>query len=235
MIESGGANCLWVKEKILVYELQTEDNGVYIYIMLNRVLVLSLLWVLLTLFSFSCIDDCQCPRSSVFDMVHQSFSLNPVQTQGFGTRPVIDTAYSLAFGIVLDIQYNQVKISDVEDNSRGQLIGSAYACDCLGDRFLNTDPVVNVELYMINSDLNDTLKVTDYFRASTFLSQASSVDSAINYFVQLSNDQYPYTLNQLNLELIEPSQFIGNRKVFATLITRSGKTNFAVTQNIYFR
>lgn len=202
--------------------------------MLVRALVLSLLWVLLTLFSFSCIDDCVCGPPGTYRVTTQGLDLIAYQTQGFGTKPVIDTAFSIAFG--LQTNFNQLldQIA-IKSQSRPYTIGNAaFACSCVEPTYQVPDPVKEVNLYLIDPIQGTEVLVSDNFRAS-YGQELITLDSALRYMNSYLGNQFYRGPSGFLLELVEPASFSGRKQIKCLATLNSGKSFTAVSQMIFFK
>jgi hypothetical protein len=204
--------------------------------MLRRFLFLTVIWVLASVFSTSCKDECVCGPPGTFRITTQGLDLKAYQTQGFGIKPVIDSAFSIAFGIQIDFKQLSERIA-LKANTGSDFFGNAaYACSCIGPSYEVPDPVNEINLYLINPLQGDTTLVSDKFRTNIFYGQEPiTLDSAVFYMNAFKGNYYTPAFFGFTLELVEPSLFSGSRQIQCVTKLKSGKVFTASTQNIYFK
>jgi hypothetical protein len=204
--------------------------------MLRRFLFLTVIWVLASVFSTSCEPECTCGPAGSYRIYTQGLDLVAYQTQGFDINPVIDTAFHFAFGIQAKLRQYAEQIA-LRTNSSPDFFGNAaYACDCPGPFYEVSDPVNDINLYLINPSQADTSIVNQKFMCFLYNGQELiTLDSAIR-FLRLNSEANNYSyFSSITFELIEPSLFLGNRKIQCVTRLKSGKTFTAFTQNIFFK
>jgi hypothetical protein len=204
--------------------------------MLRRFLFLAIVWSLVSVFSTSCEPDCTCGPVGSYRVYTQGLDLIAYQTQGFDIKPVIDTAFHFAFGIQARFKQYSEQIALRTNSGSGFFGNAAYACDCPGPFYEVSDPVNDINLYLINPSQADTSLVNQKFMCFLYDGQELiTLDSAIR-FLRLNSEAYYYpNFSKITFELIEPSLFKGNRKIQCVTKLKSGKTFTAFTQDIYFK
>jgi hypothetical protein len=108
----------------------------------------------------SCVH-CNCPDESRLNMQYDSVTIRPINTAGFNPTEVIDSTNRNAFGIEVIVfsEINSPSNATVQNLSLG--FKTAMACDCKDNSY--TDQIINVELYVIDTETSVRTNVTSNF------------------------------------------------------------------------
>ena len=127
---------------------------------------IAVLFLYLLQFTIAC-DPCDCPTPSTYERTYNDVLVKAWDTSGFQTKEVDGKVNKNAFGLTISVEFELEKIAHHKThNSFG--FGSAIACSCSSDKYINVDPIVSIEILVTNRDTNEINTVTDLFKTNGY-------------------------------------------------------------------
>lgn len=194
--------------------------------MKNKVMIVLAAMFLSQMF-FSCWG-CDCPAPSTFENNYTDVSIIPYDTSGFNPKILVNKAHKNAFGLGISVIFEPVKIADNFKlfSGLGFTSAMAFSCDCAGDKYLYPDPIDYVNIYIIDTQTDQKIDVTENFKIYFYSNELMSLSE---FFKQRENWQDGFQIELVAYETM-PNAVIFIAEVFL----KSGKTFSNKTQVVNF-
>jgi len=130
--------------------------------MLTKKNGIAIILLYLLQFTIAC-DPCDCPTPSTFERTYNDVSVKAWDTSGSTSKEIVGKVNKNAFGLTISVDFELEKVAHHKSHSSFGF-GSAIACSCNPDEYINVDPIVSIEILVTNSENNETSTVTDFFK-----------------------------------------------------------------------
>lgn len=155
--------------------------------------------ILVVLFSIqvliSCIF-CDCQDPETYEITYTSVNVTALNTSGFTDQEVTDSIYKNAFGLLVAMNSDFTLMHTVSPNfTLG--FSTVMACSCEEDTYIYPDPLTNINIYVVDTDTNEKINVSEKFKIRSYYDGLISLDE---FFAQRENwyDGFQFELVDFN-------------------------------------
>jgi hypothetical protein len=185
-------------------------------------------------FLMSCIPyACDCSPGITITIKYDGVSLKALDTSGFQYKDVVDSVHRNSFGLLLTGLFTESTISELQNTPQsGSGFSSAMACSCVGNDFRYPDPIVDVDIYIIDNETDIKTSANEAFHVFNYNTASNNSINEIDWSSIFQPNWYPYV--EVSMELIN-EEAVASSSIFEVVLTlESGKTLTNQTQVINF-
>ena len=173
----------------------------------KAVLILTVIFI--TQILFSCIMTCDCPDIIEYNVSYESVKIKALNTSGFQYTEVADSVYKNAFGLEIIVLSDLTELRKIESSSYNLGFNSAQACSCLDNTYNIPDPILAIEIFVVDTEINHRINVTNKFEMPSYDNETIPINQMIQTQMNLDN----YWINDFHCQLIN-SEGIPNSVIF---------------------
>jgi hypothetical protein len=176
---------------------------------------------------------CDCSPGLTIAIKYDGVSIKPLDTSGFQYKDVVDSVHRNAFGLILTGLFTESSISEAEKSPQlGSGFSSVMACSCIGNDFRYPDPIVDVDVYIIDNETDIKTSANEEFHVFSYNNEGNKTINETDWNSVFQPNWYPYV--EVPLELIN-GDAVASSSIFEVVLTlESGKTLSNQTQVINF-
>ncbi|MFK7953245.1 MAG: hypothetical protein AB8B73_10405 [Ekhidna sp.] len=180
----------------------------------------------------SCIYSCDCAPGIERSANYINGEVLALDTSGFNDQIVEDSVYRNSFGLYYQSRHETNETSEIKPSTPYRSLGfsSAFACSCIDDTYLYADPVINLDIIMIDYESKEETNVNDGF--GLFIGSGLQSLEEVDWNIYFNQEWYPET--HLNFELIDENAVLSSSVFRIVLTLDSGATLSSETDVIKF-
>lgn len=186
-----------------------------------------------TQFLISCIiNPCDCDPGIKYQVDYTAGDATALDTSGFQSEEVVDSVHRSSFGIQYRTSFVQEVVSQQEVKSKKGSFGfnSAFACSCVGNTYVYSDPVIDLDIFMINNKTQEEFNANEVF---IFYGNASNTSvNEIDLTYHFNQEWYPDAY--LSFELVDEEAVLPSSIFKIVLTLESGATLSTQTKVVNF-
>jgi len=190
--------------------------------MKNKVIIILTLMFL----SSTIISCCDCADPVTYEKVYNAVEITPYDLSGFSPMVATESVYRNAFGLTLSVNAeNKIYAQKVNLGFNSAL--ALQACDCVGDKYIYSDPISNIKIYMKDQLEGQQTDVSDLFRIYSYSNELISLEEFMKerkewhdgFQIELVNhDSLPNAVIFIAEVILESGNSILNQTEFVNFI-----------------
>ncbi len=175
---------------------------------------------------------CDCNPGIVRGAVYTEGEITALDTSGFKDEIVQDSVHRNSFGLYYESTFELEETSEIKPTEFHGSFGfnSAYACSCTENTFTYADPVVSLDIVMVEDITKEETNINEAF--GLFIGTGLQAIDEVDWNLYFNQEWYPEVY--LNFELSDEGA-VASSSVFKIVLTlESGATLSSETEVVKF-